>query len=151
MAFMEEITDYKLMLFKELWNNQEIKDLIAATSNSQMSYSEFKKHVTPYSKNLDTITEKGVYILFDVDITKAPNPTVMDCAIGVWILCSEDILETQNGIRVDLLASAFDKVLNGCQKFGIGRLELQNALTFATSTNFTGRKLTYLSKDFNRG
>lgn len=151
MAYMEEITRYKTSLMETLWENEEIKNVIKRTSNlDSLSYSEFRKHVKRYGKNPDTVTEKGVYIFFEVDPIKAPNTTIMEYALYIWIIVSEDILETDSEVLTDKIAEILDRNLNGARDYGIGMLEVYDAITISVPPGFCGRKMTYLSKDFNR-
>lgn len=151
MAFMSEIREYKKKLMKLFWESQSIREIIAKSANSSpLTYTQFREHVKRYGRHPDTITNKGVYLLFEVEPIKARTATVMNYAIYVWVIASEDVVETDSGeILTDILAEEVDKILNQNASFGIGPLMVQGAPTFSTPKGFCGRKITYMSPDFN--
>lgn len=150
MAFMNAITRYKDNLLQLAWQNEAIKSLILPDNTTFINFEKFREHVFPYYKNAEAITQAGTLIYFDVDAAQVASPTILDFTLSIWIYVSGDIFETPDGMRCDLIAKEFDKMLSGNRNFGIGPLEIQEVAALSTTAGLCGRKLNYLSKDFNR-
>lgn len=153
MAFMEELQTYKQSVLELLWRSKEIKSIVQDSAGlDNMTYEQFRKYVKNYAKNPDTIKEKGVYILFEVDPDQIHNPTTMSYRLSVWVIISEELMEVKNqqGVLSDILVAKIDRLLNGSSQFGIGKLGLVASKGFNVPVGFYGRYVTYQSEDFNR-
>lgn len=153
MAFMDELQIYKQSVLEILWRSDDIKSIIQNSAGlDNMTYAQFRKYVKNYAKNPDTIKEKGVYILFEVDPEQIHNPTTMSYRLSIWVVISEELMEQreQNGVLSDILIAKIDRLLNGNTQFGIGKLGLSASKGFNVPVGFYGRYVTYVSEDFNR-
>lgn len=148
MAFLQEIASIKEKLLRFFLSSQTLVDLLtngAATSAFALRYEQ----IFPYHWLSNTITEQKSYLCFSVSSPRAQSPTVKDVEIKVWVFSHENIMITPSGPRIDLLASAIDRMLNGASGVGIGKVELISTREIMPAKDFYGYELRYMVKDFN--
>lgn len=152
MPFMDDLKEYKTRILRSLWESDSIRRIISESANiPDLTYEQFRFYVRNYAKNPDTVKEKGVYILFEVDPVKVQNRTAMTYEITFWAVISEDLLVTEEGVLSDILISQIDHIFNGNKAFAIGPLELKGSKGFNVPVGFYGRYVTYVAKEFNQG
>lgn len=152
MPFMDDLKEYKTRILRSLWESDSIRRIISEAANiPDLTYEQFRFYVRNYAKNPDTVKEKGVYILFEVDPVKVQNRTAMTYEITFWAVISEDLLVTEEGVLSDILISQIDHIFNGNKAFAIGPLELKGSKGFNVPVGFYGRYVTYVAKEFNQG
>lgn len=152
MPFMDDLKEYKTRILRSLWESDSIRRIISESANiPDLTYEQFRIYVRNYAKNPDTVKEKGVYILFEVDPVKVQNRTAMTYEITFWAVISEDLLVTEEGVLSDILISQIDHIFNGNKAFAIGPLELKGSKGFNVPVGFYGRYVTYVAKEFNQG
>ena len=152
MPFMDDLKEYKTRILRSLWESDSIRRIISEAANiPDLTYEQFRFYVRNYAKNPDTVKEKGVYILFEVDPVKVQNRTAMTYEITFWAVISEDLLVTEEGVLTDILISQIDHIFNGNKAFAIGPLELKGSKGFNVPVGFYGRYVTYVAKEFNQG
>ena len=152
MPFMDDLKEYKTRILRSLWESDSIRRIISESANiPDLTYEQFRFYVRNYAKNPDTVKEKGVYILFEVDPVKVQNRTAMTYEITFWAVISEDLLVTEEGVLSDILISQIDHIFNGNKAFAIGPLELKGSKGFNVPVGFYGRYATYVAKEFNQG
>ena len=152
MPFMDDLKEYKTRILRSLWESDSIRRIISESANiPDLTYEQFRFYVRNYAKNPDTVKEKGVYILFEVDPVKVQNRTAMTYEITFWAVISEDLLVTEEGVLSDILISQIDHIFNGNKAFAIGPLELKGSKGFNVPVGFYGRYVTYAAKEFNQG
>ena len=59
-------------------------------------------------------------------------------------------MRTPKGLVTDLLTTEIDKLINGNNCFGLGRVELKSWDKFTPAEDFHGTTLVYRTVDFNR-
>ena len=152
MPFMDDLKEYKTRILRSLWESDSIRRIISESANiPDLTYEQFRFYVRNYAKNPDTVKEKGVYILFEVDPVKVQNRTAMTYEITFWAVISEDLLVTEEGVLSDILISQIDHIFNGNKAFAIVPLELKGSKGFNVPVGFYGRYVTYVAKEFNQG
>lgn len=152
MPFMDDLKEYKTRILRSLWESDSVRRIISESANiPDLTYEQFRFYVRNYAKNPDTVKEKGVYILFEVDPVKVQNRTAMTYEITFWAVISEDLLVTEEGVLSDVLISQIDHIFNGSKAFAIGPLELKGSKGFNVPVGFYGRYVTYVAKEFNQG
>lgn len=115
------------------------------------------RYIKTYQYVDDTITESAAYIWVETDIPRVDNSTIKDMHLYVTVACSKDFMDIKKriisglaGNRRDNLVRYIDKVINGSDIFGIGKLKLTSMVTLTSSNqSFTTRELTYEVPDFN--
>lgn len=149
---LEEFFDYKNRLMKDLCCNEEIVRLItdnndADVPNHTLSYSQ----IFPYEFVPETVDDGKTFICFDVDIANVENKTFYTPVLYVWVFTHKSKMRLDaGGLRLDLMASKINDLLNGSRFYGLGELELKNVSRFSPITDYQGRALTYVARDFNR-
>lgn len=149
---LEEFFDYKNRLMKDLCCNEEIVRLItdnndADVPNHTLSYSQ----IFPYEFVPETVDDGKTFICFDVDIANVENKTFYTPVLYVWVFTHKSKMRLDaGGLRLDIMASKINDLLNGSRFYGLGELELKNVSRFSPITDYQGRALTYVARDFNR-
>lgn len=148
---LDEITKYKQEIMKQICKNEAILQYIRPKNAPDMAGRDMLyKYVFPYSYVPETTQEASTFLCFDVDIPNVQNRTFKDCRIMVWMFCHNSLMRCEKGTRLDLLADEIDRMLNGSRAFGLGTLELDEALRFHPVADYWGRELAYNAVDFNR-
>lgn len=74
--------------------------------------------------------------------------------VRIWVIVHQDIMK-MNGVggatRMDYLAQLVDKMFNGSEAFGVGKLRLTSNLEDDLDMVHRCRELTFLTKDVNDG
>lgn len=150
--YLDEFFDYKNQLMKDICCDEEIVRLVTNKEdrdvpNHTLAYSQ----VFPYEYVPDTVDDAQTIICFDVDIADVENKTFYLPVLYIWIFTHTSLLKLkEGGVRIDKIASAIDKNLNGSRYYGLGELELKNVTRFSPIQDYYGRVLTYQARDFNR-
>lgn len=71
-------------------------------------------------------TDVGTYICFDIVAPRIINRSFSDFNIYIWIIAHERTMRTPKGLVTDLLTTEIDKLINGNNCFGLGRVELKS-------------------------
>lgn len=149
---LEEFFDYKNQLMKDICTSKEVVSLVtdnedAKVPNHTLAYSQ----IFPYEFIPETIDDGQTFICFDVDIANVINKTFYTPVLYIWVFTHKSKLRLkEGGARIDKIASALDKILNGNRYYGLGELNLKSVGRFAPITDYLGRVLTYTTTDFNR-
>lgn len=149
---LEELFDYKNRLMKEFCCDEDIVRLITDKNdnkvpNHALAYSQ----IFPYEFIPETVDNGQTFICFDVDIAEVINKTFYAPVLYIWIFTHKSKIRLpEGGVRTDLLASKIDSLLNGSRFYGLGELDLKQVGRFSPITDYQGRMLVYLAKDFNR-
>lgn len=70
----------------------------------------------------------------------------------VWVFTHQNLMKTKDGMRTDLLVSEIDKILNGSNKYGLGRVELQSCdIMQVPCEGYVGLCSVYTVDEYNRG
>ena len=153
MANLTGLTRYKETLMKAICTSDKIVSLVRCAGEEEMSGREMMYHrIFPYWYVPDTAEEAQTYICFDVDVGSSKSEIVNRMIIRIYVMCHQDIMRLANGegMRIDVLASEIDKIMNGSTKFGLGKCELQAVTGFVPATKFYGRQMTYYVSDITR-
>ena len=110
----------------------------------------FDKYLFDYIYVDGTTTEAAAYICVEAETSKAPTVTMQNMKLYVTIFCHKQFMKVDTtkfkgmiGNRRDNLIRYVDKLLNGSDIFGIGKLSLEHAHTIPAPTGFSARELTY--------
>lgn len=151
MAFLQELASDKEKLLKFFLSDQTLVDLLTNETNHPCPALDLRyAQVFPYHWLSGTITEQKSYLCFSVSVPRVPTKVVKDVVLKIWIFSHEDIMRTDNGPRIDLIAGAVDNILNGSTEFGLGKVDLKNTSEIYPAKDFYGYALTYEVQDFNR-
>ena len=142
---LDEFFNYKNELMKTLCTTESIVNLIGGSID--LAY----KNIFPFEFIPETVDNGETFICYDVDVINVENRTFLYPALYIWIFTHKSKLRlSEGGIRTDSLAVEVNKILNGSRYFGLGELYLKQVERFSPITDYQGRVLTYIAKDFNR-
>lgn len=155
MANSSAIIEYKNLIVKKLIGN---KDFIAAMGNPDINESDeaVYKYIFPYFYIPGTIESAHSYICIKVDMLSTAGDTELlgEFRVRIWAIVHQDIMK-MNGVggatRMDYLAQLVDKMFNGSEAFGVGKLRLTSNLEDDLDMVHRCRELTFLTKDVNDG
>lgn len=149
---LNEFFDYKNELMKTLCNNKDIVSLITDSDKAPVpNYDLAYKQIYPFEYIPDTVDDGKTFICFDVDIARVYDKTYYEPVLYLWVFTHKSKMRLKKGgIRTDQLAMEIDKELNGSRYFGLGELDLYSVGRFSPITDYQGRIMTYVAKDFNR-
>lgn len=147
-----EFFDYKNELMKRICKNRDILRLVLDEEEPEIPNCDLAyKQVFPYEYIPETVESGQTFICFDVDIADVIDKTYYNPVLYVWVFTYKSKLRLlDGGVRIDRLASAIDKELNGDRNFGLGTLELRAVSRFEPIQGYLGRELIYTATDFNR-
>lgn len=149
---LQELFDYKNRMMYDLLTNKEIVKLIDPTiKNMDEAYERLAyKRVFPYDYIPDTIEDAGTYVCFDVDIQKVMNKTFLNPTIYIWLFTHKSQLRmSEGGVRTDLLCAEIAEAINGSKYYGLGELDLYSVKRYAPISDYQGKIMMFLAKDFN--
>lgn len=149
---LKELFDYKNRLMYDLLTNKDIVELIDPTiKNIDDAYERLAyKRVFPYDYVPETIEDAGTYICFEVDVQKVINKTFLNPTIYIWLFTHKSQLRMkEGGVRTDLLCAAISEAINGSKYYGLGELDLYSVKRYAPISDYQGKIMMFLAKDFN--
>lgn len=150
MANLREITEYKNLLMEKLCSSKDLCALLTL-SDEQAGQNFAYKRIFPYAYVPNATQIAQSYVCFDIEVPSILNKTIKNVVVYVYVFTEKDLMRIKGkGIRVDMMASEVDQLLNGNTEFGFGELELSGCKLFTPIDGYYGRKLIYTVQDFNR-
>lgn len=150
---LEELFGYKNVLMKKLLTSETIvrllNDDIKMEDAKQLAYDQ----VYPTEYIPETLHDGDTFIMFDVDILSSPTPTktFLTPTLYIWVIAHRSRLKLpEGGVRTDAICSEISKLVNGSTEFGLGELHLSSVKRFAPATDYGGKVMTFVTRDFNR-
>lgn len=149
---LSELFEYKNKLMRDLCSDTDVVRLVTDKPTDDLpDVSLPYTQIYPYEFIPETVDHGQTFICFDVDIISVPNKTFVTPAIFVWAFTHKSKMRLDDGgVRVDALAVAINKILNGSRVYGLGELDLADVGRFSPIKDYQGRVLTYYTSDFNR-
>lgn len=148
---LQECFDYKNQLMEDILTNERIVHLIDETVDFENA-----RNVLPYNKVFpaeyipETLHDGGTFVMFDVDIQRS-SKTFYVPILYVWVMSHRSRLRLpEGGVRTDALCLEICNAINGSRKYGLGQLDFDSMKRFAPATDYNGKQLTFLAKDFNK-
>jgi hypothetical protein len=108
--------------------------------------------VFPYA-HVPSVSETGqAFICFDIDVPSVKSNIIKNVEIKIYVFAHQNIMRLPDGggMRIDVLASEIDKIMNGNLNYGFGAVDLVSMRGFAPITGYYGREIKYRVQDFNR-
>lgn len=149
---LNEFFDYKNRLVADMVTNSEIVSLLRddAVENYDPSALVYTQ-IFPFEYVPETLEHGQTYICCDVDVQKTSSKTFLSPVIYVWVFTHKSKLRLdKGGVRVDKLCSEIAKTLNGSRYYGLGELDLYSVKRFSPITDYQGKVMMFVAKDFNR-
>lgn len=149
--YFEQIPKYRDTIMESICKCDAIVDLVRPEDNPKMGAMDLAyKRIFPYDFMVGKTTDVGTYICFDIVAPRIINRSFSDFNIYIWIIAHERTMRTPKGLVTDLLTTEIDKLINGSNCFGLGRVELKSWDKFTPAEDFHGTTLVYRTVDFNR-
>ena len=148
---LEEVPKYRDTIVESICKCSEIINLIRPSELPDLSVSDMvDRFIFPYDRIIEKTSEVGVYICFDIVVPRVINHAFDDFRIVIRVIAHNRRMRTPKGLVTDLICSEIDKIINGSNGFGIGKVEFKNWEPFNPAEGFYGRTLIYRTVDFNR-
>ncbi len=150
---LKDLGSYKTKLISAFVNSEEILECLfnkqpyTEDDVENLTYSQ----IFPYLYTDETQTETKTYICVDVKPVSKTR-TMKNSQLVIWVYCHKDIMEYSkkgySGTRVDILADMIERALRDSNKFGIGKMEFDEAPYFSPHNKYYGRQIFYNVSDF---
>lgn len=153
MANLEELTLYKSRLMQSFCSSKELASYLAVEGEPTLFGKDLSyKRVFPYSHVPQIKDEARSFICFDIEVPMVKNDIIKTIQINVYIISHQNLMRLPDGggMRIDVMASEVDKILNGSSDYGLGTVELISLRSFNPITGYYGRELKYRVLDINR-
>ena len=146
MALLDEIVKYRGLIMKSLCTDDTIIKNMDADKGTSLPY----KKVFPYLFKPLTTTDSDTFITFQLQ-SNIIDKTIKELELTFYVFADERLLRTKDGLRTDILAQRIDRIFNGYDVIGLGKMDLVSIdnLDMSNST-YHGLKLTYSVVDLNR-
>lgn len=153
MANFAEITVYKDRMAQAFCTSDRIAELLRLADQPLISGKDLMySRVFPYA-HVPNVSEEGrSFICFDIDVPAVKSNIIKTVQISIYVMAHQNIMRLPDGggMRIDVLASEVDKIMNGSTQYGLGTVELMSMRGFAPITGYYGRELKYRVSDINR-
>lgn len=149
-----ELGEFKLTLIKKLIGDENIVELIGASSD-EVEYPDdlIYTHIFPYNRIPDTEQEVKTYVTVMVNATSLPkrNDIVRNLSIIVRVYTHKDLMRVagSNSDRIDLLSAYIDRILNESCDFGIGHVTLGSNTEHVLDSKHFFRELVFHTDSLN--
>lgn len=159
-TYLDELIDYPAQALQLIDNNKECLALLLDKNVKEITEDdtdEAFKYMFDYEYVDNTTTQASAYIWVEAEVTQVSSKHIKDLRLYVTVACHKNFMKLKpsiisgiGGNRRDNLVRYIDKILNGNDLFGIGKLVLENVKTYSSSNSqFTMRELSYKVPDFN--
>ena len=151
-----EIIEYRKKIMDEICQSPELVKLLGCEKEEYPEDVIPYKWVYPHEYIPETIKETNRYINFDMKAKIDPKNNVFkDITIFFFIISHQDVVRyKENGreyLWYDKVVCELDNLFGEQNKLGIGEMVLTDNIPYYPQTNFKGRMLTFIVKDFNNG
>jgi len=148
---LEDFFDYKNQLMEDILTNDTLVDLLEDIDIVRDPKDLAYTRVFPCEYVPSTVEEGKTFICFDVDVQSVSNKTFLNPVLYIWVFTHKSKLRLpEGGVRTDKICSEICKMINGSRKYTIGELNLFAIKRFAPMTDFQGKMMTFVGKEFNR-
>lgn len=159
-TYLDQIVEYPSKVIQKISEDKNIVGLLLNKSFNEVTEYDYDRAlddcIYSYQYVDNTVLEVSAYIWVEMDVASVSNEHVKNAELYVTIACHKQFMELDiakysgvMGNRRDNLARYVDKLLNGSDVFGIGKLKLKSVRTLSPYNQFVFRELTYEIPDFN--
>lgn len=150
--YLEEYRQYRAIALKKLYTSQELIGLILNEAHTTINGKALVfQNIFPYAFVPETTTETKTYVSMSIAVPRVRDKTYKSLSLWIYICMHTSLINTDRGLRYDLMAEVIDRMFNGSLDFGLGRLELRSVEDIAfQSSRYFGIALQYNAADFNR-
>lgn len=160
-TFLDRLVEYPVKALREIGTDPTVVQLLTDNPDIDMQSEEadavFDKFLYDYGYVDNTTTESVAYICVEAETNKSPTDTMLDMKLYVTVVCHKQFMKIDAakfkgmiGNRRDNLVRYTDRLLNGADVYGIGKLTLLSARTVPAPTGFSAREMTYAVPTFKK-
>ena len=148
---LKEFYDYKNQLMKDILTKEKIISLISEDTTIDNAKKLAYTQVYPCDYVQDTIVDGKTYICFDSDIIGVDSKTYYTSYLYIWVFVhASNLRSPHGGVRCDEICEEICNYINGSRYYGLGELNLTSVKRYAPMTDYMGKLMTFVAKDFNR-
>ena len=159
-SHLDDLINYKENVIRSISESQKVLSLISNNPNIVVGSAEAEDIVDNHIYNFDyvptTQQTSTAVVLIDSDMVRATS-TTKRVELYVQIIVSKNYMDLRGqgfiglkGNRRDNLIRFIDLLISNSQDYGIGRLNLESAITAKVPDDFTSKLLTYVTPNFSR-
>lgn len=159
-TYLDQIVEYPAKAIQKISENKTIVGFLLNKSFEDVTEDDFddalENHIFSYQYVDNTVMEATAFIWVEMDVPNVQNEHIKNAELYVTIACHKQFMELDMskfpgimGNRRDNLTRYIDKLLNGSDIFGIGKLQLKNVKTLSPYNQFVFREIAYEIPDFN--
>lgn len=156
MSIESDFSEYKKTILTKMVQDDA---LVQALANNKRNFRDERlqieptsllyKNIFPYMKKQETITELQSLITMQFANFKPIGNKFKEGDIYFYIICHDDLVETDYGLRYDLIFDELDKLFRGSRDIGLGELELLRVSDMgAVGSNYCGCSCAFHVTDF---
>lgn len=157
-SHLDDLIDYKEKAIRSISESQKVLSLISNNPNIVVGSDEAENIITNNIFTFDyaptTQQISTAIILIDSDMVRGTSPTMKRIELYVQVVVYKDFMNLQGqhfvglkGNRRDNIVRFVDLLLSD-KDYGIGKLDLESAITANVPSDFTSKLLTYSTSDF---
>lgn len=158
-SMIDQLVEYPAKAIHKIGTDKTVAALLTNDPDIDMSSDEaddiFDKYLYDYGYVDDSATESRAYICVEAEATKSITSAVQNVKLYVTVVCHKRFMSIDPakfpgmiGNRRDNIVRYADRLLNGSDIFGIGKLQLESVKTMSAPVGYTARELTYRVADF---
>lgn len=158
-SMIDQLVEYPAKAIHKIGTDKTVAALLTNDPDIDMSSDEaddiFDKYLYDYGYVDDSATESRAYICAEAEATKSMTSAVQNVKLYVTVVCHKRFMSIDPakfpgmiGNRRDNIVRYADRLLNGSDIFGIGKLQLESVKTMSAPVGYTARELTYRVADF---
>ena len=159
-TYLDQIVDYPAKVILRLAEDKFCTGLIVNKSFNDVGEDDIDKALEDFIKDYqyvdDTTQEPAAYIWVEMEVNRVDNKTIKGIRLYVSVACHKNYMTLNRqmfkgviGNRRDNLVRYVDRILNGSEFLGIGKLKLRSVKTVTPINGFTIREIEYEIPDFN--
>lgn len=158
---LQDGVEYKAEVISRIASCQKVVDLLldkpGTDLESSETYTALDNTLFDYNYIDKTVERSDAFVMVDADMVEASTSSFNTWELFVQVVCHKDYVRLNakkfkgvKGNRRDVLTYEIDKLLNGTDLFGVGKLELIECVTAVVPDSFTSKLLTYQIKETRR-
>lgn len=151
---LQDCIDYKAKVISEIISSPAVVGLLLddpeIDMNGDRAVDALKECIFDFDYIDRTVEHSHAFIMVEADMIAPTSGTFNQWELYVQIVCHKDYVDLNprvfkgvRGNRRDNLMCEVDKLLNGNDIIGIGKLELKAATTAMVPDSFSSKLLTY--------
>lgn len=157
MAFSKEIPICKDKILNTILNDYELVRLIdetyvdPTTETVKSSDALVYNKVFPYYFNPDGITDAISFVIMKVDTPTVQDRLIKNMSITITVASNQSLMKVPFGIgtRIDQMGACIDRLLNGREDLGFGKLMLKSVFETSINAVYRCREITFIVDEFN--